>query len=94
MTAQFINEVCTTIQNMGFDYKVRFFDDNGMPFASPVLDGYLCGKRHTITPEKAAEILGSDDFDSLESAWYRILRFYLDHLGCRTVGVKIEKREA
>lgn len=94
MTTQFINEVCTTIQNMGFDYKVRFFEENGMPFASPVLDGYLCVKRHTITPEKVAEILGSDDFDSLQSAWYRILRFYLDHLCYRKVDVKIEKREA
>ena len=94
MTTQFINEVCTTIQKLSLAHNVRFYGKGGMPFASPVLDGYLCTQRHTITPEKTAEILGSDDFDSLESAWYRILRFYLDQLGWRDVELKIEKREA
>lgn len=92
MTTQFINEVCTTIQKLSLAHNVRFYGKGGY-FASPVLEGCLCGKIRSLTPEKTAEILGPDEFGSIEDAWYKIFRRFLDDLAERNVTVEIKKME-
>ena len=92
MNAQFINEVCTTIKNLSISRKVRFHGKGGY-FASPVLEGYLCGKIRKLTPEKTAEILGTEEFGSIEDAWYKIFRRFLDDIAERDVTVEIKKME-
>lgn len=75
-----------------FMYWVRFFDKHNDPFHSPVLDGYLCGKRHTLTLEQVSGALASYEGDDLLDGCKEVLEYFIKGLGYKDVRLEVLER--
>lgn len=75
-----------------FMYRVRFFDKHNDPFHSPVLDGYLCSKRSTLTLEQVSGALASYKGDDLLDGCKEVLMYFIKGLGYKDVHLEVLKR--
>ena len=93
MKTSFIKDVFSLLTGgFGFMYRVRFFDKHNAPFHSPVLDGYLCAKRSTLTLEQVSGALASYEGGSLLDGCKEVLEYFIKGLGYKDVHLKVLER--